>query len=96
MLISDLLSQNKIPIHRISSRVKSESSLSRKIDIKNNKYKSIEEVTDLIGIRIITLFEDDVENIVSFLQDEFDLDEKNFNYVLLLGSSRGYVPFSWH
>lgn len=76
-LISTLIKENKTPIHGIESRVKDRESLSKKIDKKDDKYKGLDEITDTLGLRIITYFEDDVDLIADILKKEFILDEAN-------------------
>ena len=76
ILIKELLVIDGINYHNISSRVKNKESLSKKISIKD-KYSSIEEITDIIGCRVITYFDDDVEKVVETLKKEFNIDKKN-------------------
>ena len=76
-LLEELLSQNNIKLNSITSRVKTETNLSEKIIRKNNKYSRLDEITDVVGIRIITYFEDDVEKTVELINKEFDVDEVN-------------------
>ncbi|MFZ4929270.1 GTP pyrophosphokinase [Chryseobacterium sp. Mn2064] len=76
-LIGDLLQQNKIIIHNLSGRVKDNQSLAKKIDKKIDKYTSINDITDIIGIRIITHLESEVDIIEKLMRDEFKIDEEN-------------------
>jgi len=76
ILIKELLHDN-VEYHHISSRVKDHQSLEKKIEKKERKYLSIDEVTDVVGCRIISFFEDDVDKIVNILQGEFNVDINN-------------------
>jgi len=76
ILLKELLEQNEITYHSIAKRVKDKTSLVKKIRNKN-KYKNLNEITDVVGCRIITYFEDDVEKIVKIISNEFTIDEKN-------------------
>lgn len=76
ILLKELLDQEKISYHSIENRVKEKNSLSRKIDGKN-KYQNLNEITDIVGCRIISYFEIDVEKIVTLLTKEFKIDEVN-------------------
>lgn len=76
-LISEILYENKIHIHSITSRVKERSSLQNKIEKNDSKYSSLSDITDISGIRITTYFEDDVDKISKLIESEFDIDEKN-------------------
>jgi len=76
ILIKELLYDN-VEYHHISSRVKDRNSLEKKIEKKEDKYLSINEITDVIGCRIISFFENDVDKIVNILQTEFNVDVNN-------------------
>jgi len=76
ILIKELLHDN-VEYHHISSRVKDRHSLEKKIEKKENKYLGIGEITDVVGCRIISFFEDDVDKIVDILQGEFNVDVNN-------------------
>lgn len=76
-LLNDLLSTEKIVVHQLVGRTKSLESLSKKIDDKNGKYSSINEITDIIGIRIITYLESDIDPIAELIEKEFIKDIEN-------------------
>jgi ppGpp synthetase/RelA/SpoT-type nucleotidyltranferase len=75
-LINTLLTSENIIAHTVSSRVKEKESLSNKID-KKDKYTELNEVTDIVGIRIITHYSDDVDKVATLLEKEFDIDNEN-------------------
>ena len=66
-----------ISIHQITYRVKSKQSLNLKIVKKNYKYEKLHDITDILGIRIITYFEDDIDLIEKILNKEFKVDKEN-------------------
>jgi len=76
-LFKEILNENKISIHQINYRIKGIESLDEKIDFKQNKYNSIEDITDICGIRIITYLESDVDKIAELLKKEFEIDQHN-------------------
>jgi ppGpp synthetase/RelA/SpoT-type nucleotidyltranferase len=61
VLVREFMVQHAINYHKIESRIKDPNKLDEKIIRKNDKYKSINEITDLVGIRIITYFEDEAD-----------------------------------
>jgi len=75
-LIERLLSVNAISVHSITQRCKTIESFSRKIE-KKNAYESLMDITDLAGIRIITLFSEDVDVVAKLIEREFIIDSKN-------------------
>lgn len=76
-LLSDLLRQEGIITHHISGRTKEHESLNKKIDKKQGKYSSLDDITDLVGIRIISYLESDVDVIAKLISKEFIIDPKN-------------------
>lgn len=75
-LTKKLLPPETFQIHFIKSRLKTRSSLQWKIERKDNngKYEKISNITDIVWIRIVTYFEDEITLIYQLLSKEFDLD----------------------
>jgi len=72
-IIRETLDERNIVFHSIESRAKSVESFKRKS--RRNKYKTPrEEITDLTGIRVITLFEKDVYEISNIIKELFKID----------------------
>ena len=69
--------ENKIFIAGIEGRVKEYKSLEKKLILKGHKYKSISDITDLLGLRIITFYKDEVDFIASLIEKNFDIDYEN-------------------
>jgi putative GTP pyrophosphokinase len=76
-LITELLIHGNINYHKLECRVKEVDKLDEKIIRKNEKYQSLDDITDLIGIRIITYFEDEVDKVAELINSEFTLDKEN-------------------
>lgn len=77
-LLKRVLRESQIDYNLIESRVKSFDSLLSKIEKKKNKYLNpFEEVTDLIGIRLITYYREDVDSVIKILFKYFDIDYEN-------------------
>lgn len=64
-------------IDGISTRIKTERSLAGKLVKKGHKYNSITDITDLVGARIITFYQEDVDKVSSFISNYFTIDWKN-------------------
>jgi ppGpp synthetase/RelA/SpoT-type nucleotidyltranferase len=62
-------------VHSVQSRVKKPKSLANKIVDK--KYSSFDQITDIVGVRVITNFSDDANRIAERIREEFSIDEKN-------------------
>lgn len=76
-LLAVLLKKQNLHIHSIAGRTKSKHSLEQKIIGANYKYRDLSEVTDLTGIRIITYYEDEVDQVAAFIRAHFSIDEEN-------------------
>lgn len=77
MMIRDCLSDAGIRVAGLESRVKKESSLAGKLELKGAKYKSLADITDILGVRIITFYRDDVDIVASALERLFEVDWEN-------------------
>lgn len=76
-LVEELLKEKFIQCHSINSRSKEVESLRKKISKPEKEYDSISDITDLCGIRIITYFSNDVDNVAKIIEKEFNIDRKN-------------------
>ncbi|XKH02154.1 hypothetical protein LG325_05055 [Marinobacter nauticus] len=75
-LIGVLIASSGVSPHSISSRVKERTSIARKIE-KKDKYDSLNQITDIVGIRIITHYSDEVDKIAEIIETEFNVDIEN-------------------
>ena len=73
-LMHDALRKQGIYVTAIEHRVKTEKSLAGKLELKGAKYKSIDDVTDLVGLRVITFYTDDVDKVAVIAKNIFDID----------------------
>ncbi len=76
-MLSVLLQQQPLHIHSVVGRTKNKQSLVKKIHKADHKYKELENITDLCGLRIITYYEDEVDQIAAFIREHFSTDEDN-------------------
>ena len=68
------LEEQGIYVTAIEHRVKAEKSLAGKVLLKGAKYKSIDDITDLLGMRVITFYTDDVDKVAAIVKRLFDVD----------------------
>ena len=61
----------------IDSRVKSYESLEGKLRLKGSKYHSLADITDIMGVRVITYYVDDVDRVASLVERLFTVDWEN-------------------
>jgi putative GTP pyrophosphokinase len=79
-LIAGLLKSEGINFHRVDHRVKEVESaadkLARKM-AKDGEPRTLESFTDLLGLRVITYFQDEVDAVAQIIAREFLIDEEN-------------------
>lgn len=73
-ILTNLMDEQHIKISNMTLRIKSESALKNKVLLKG-KYNHLNEITDILGCRIVTLFESDVDRVLECLKQTFEVVE---------------------
>lgn len=66
-----------IIVAALEHRIKEEGSLAGKLELKGGKYKDIFDITDILGLRVITFYKDDVDKVASIMERLFEIDWEN-------------------
>jgi putative GTP pyrophosphokinase len=72
--LSAWLGQAGIKVHSIVARVKDPASLARKLARPDRDYVELWDLTDLLGLRVITYFEDDVDRVGAMIEAQLPID----------------------
>lgn len=68
-----VLREQDIELNAIEYRVKTEDSLAGKLMRKGHLYRTLTDITDLVGVRVITFYTDDVDKVAAILKSCFDV-----------------------
>jgi ppGpp synthetase/RelA/SpoT-type nucleotidyltranferase len=81
-LLEHLLTAKGIRFHRVNHRVKSKDSAERKMTRPRKGAtdagpRTLESLTDLLGVRIVTYFRNEIEKVAEVMEHEFAIDWEN-------------------
>jgi len=75
--LKEYFAEAGIIVAAVEHRVKTEQSLTGKLQLKGGKYKDIFDITDIVGLRVITFYIDDVDKVAAIVERLFDIDWEN-------------------
>ncbi|MGQ4491393.1 GTP pyrophosphokinase family protein [Streptomyces sp. SAS_281] len=76
-LLKHLIAEAGIMVQSVEYRVKTWRSAQTKVEAAPDKYTGYGSLTDLLGVRVITYFDDEVDLISELIEREFEIDEAN-------------------
>lgn len=75
--LEKMIQDSGIVVTAVATRLKTEHSLTGKLQLKGSKYHSIYDITDLLGGRFITFYTDDVDRLAAMAERVFTIDWDN-------------------
>ena len=75
--LKEIFADAGIVVAALEHRVKTEKSLAGKLALKGGKYRDIFDITDLVGVRVISFYIDDVDKVASIVERIIDVDWEN-------------------
>ncbi len=73
-ILENIASHCGIRVYNINHRIKGEESLIGKLERKGDKYTSLDDITDILGTRVICFFSDEVDTLAKQIEHHFDVD----------------------
>ncbi len=75
--LKKIVDENNILPMQLESRIKTKDSLKGKLFLKGEKYKTLSDITDIFGTRVVCFFKDEVYQISANIQENFVIDWDN-------------------
>ena len=96
-LITQLIEQSGTKVHFVESRAKSPESFAEKIRRPDKDYKNpLEDIPDLVGVRVVLYYNDNVKGIGDLLKSEFDVVEEEAGHQATAYSADQFGYLSMH
>ncbi len=74
LLLEKLIRLEDVRVHSVTSRLKDRESLAEKLRRVGKGYSRLTDITDVVGLRVITHLEDEVDSIGHLVEREFAVD----------------------
>ena len=76
-MLSDIVKDLGLTVLAVEHRVKAEKSLAGKLERKGDGYNTLEDITDILGCRVICFLSDEIDMIGKKIEENFVIDWEN-------------------
>lgn len=96
-MLKDIVDEMGITVLGIEQRVKSEKSLAGKLERSGDWYSTFEDLTDILGTRVICFFSDEIDKIGKKVEEAFVIDWENSSdkRALIKADTFGYLSLHY-
>ena len=96
-MLKDIVDELKITVLGIEHRVKAEKSLAGKLERNGDWYSTLEDLTDILGARVICFFADEIDKIGKKVEETFVIDWENSSdkRALIKADTFGYLSLHY-
>lgn len=96
-MLKDITGELGITVLGIEHRVKSEKSLAGKLERSGDWYSTFEDLTDILGARVICFFSDEIDKIGKKVEESFVIDWENSSdkRALIKADTFGYLSLHY-
>ncbi len=96
-ILSDIAKDLGLIVLAVEHRVKEEKSLAGKLERKGDSYNTLEDITDILGCRVICFLSDEIDKIGKKVEESFVIDWENSSdkRALLEENAFGYLSLHY-
>ena len=96
-ILADIAKELGLTVLAVEHRVKEEKSLAGKLERKGDGYNSLDDITDILGCRIICFLSDEIDKIGKKVEEKFVIDYENSSdkRTLLKENAFGYLSLHY-
>ena len=96
-MLIDITEQLGIDVLAVEHRVKAEKSLAGKLERKGDSYATLDDITDILGCRIVCFLADEIDKIGHLIEERFVIDWENTSdkRAIIKEDSFGYLSLHY-
>ena len=96
-MLADITKELGLTVLAVEHRVKEERSLAGKLERKGDGYNSLEDITDILGCRVVCFLSDEIDKIGKKVEEKFVVDWENSSdkRTLLKENAFGYLSLHY-
>ncbi len=96
-ILTDVIDELGLTVLTVEHRVKAEKSLAGKLERKGDGYNTLDDITDILGCRVICFLSDEIDKIGKKVEEKFviDWDNSSDKRALIKEDSFGYLSLHY-